>query len=171
MAWSEVIKAALGSVQRRSSPAFGRNAAESRTLASRKTRSTASSDSRRLVVGNPGGVQTHCTDCAHGVLVVVAVDRCGKKELRFTLGRIDIHRQDHRGPDQYAFLPGFGDHHRSLFDTVPPPQRGGHQHRSPLAHLAGLRLHCPWSSLNTVQWKMGKIAASPCQTVSPLMVT
>ena len=24
---------------------------------------------------------------------------------------------------------------------------------------------------NTVQWKMGKIAASPCQTVSPLMVT
>src|SRR5208337_1122445 len=26
-------------------------------------------------------------------------------------------------------------------------------------------------SRNTVQWKMGKIAASPCQTVSPLMVT
>src|SRR5208283_4892272 len=30
-----------------------------------------------------------------------------------------------------------------------------------------------WKRLkrNTVQWKMGKIAASPCQTVSPLMVT
>ena len=33
------------------------------------------------------------------------------------------------------------------------------------------KANCVTPRSNTVQWKMGKIAASPCQTVSSLMVT
>jgi len=82
---------------------------------------------------NPGGVQTHCTNCENGVLVVLAVDRRGEEELRFTLGRINLHRQNLRGPDQDTVLPALGDDHCSLFDSVPLPQRGGDYYRSPLA--------------------------------------
>src|SRR5271165_4803692 len=48
---------------------------------------------------------------------------------------------------------------RSQEDALPPCRA-----------LRGFR-HSLRSTPNTVQWKMGKIAASPCQTVSPLMVT